>query len=420
MSEINNLLNTLPKRFKPVIGCIKMQEKENALVTTRLTQEISTNLLPKIPFFRTFADGAEITANELTENILVYFGPKILGENVFRKLYSKKLSAAMKDMVATPAQDLMKNLEVAENDKKRLMAIKAAIAVSALAIPLAEYSLSYFKNIFTLKLFKQADFKNIANLDKSKNKTEDVEKQNKVKESAKKHIKLAGGLFAGCLAISGLLLARGKQSKALNQVSEFILAPGSKLFKNNAKRAVGFNKYFGLDFANNNGKLTLSRGQLTACVVAGFFGYSGAAKDRGKQNYLEVLYRFPLVGLYAITGSELVEKGFKTALKKAGKCKELLSYEKMPKLSELPEIAEELSSKNGTTVEQEFKKLFKQKSTLIMVPFMFGIVVMGGFVAGLSRFFTQYRYNKELASQKNNPFNNNSQKFEMSSFGQNK
>ncbi len=118
-------------------------------------------------------------------------------------------------------------------DKKTLMPVKAAIAVSALSIPLAEYALSYVKNLFTLKMFKQADFNNIANLNKEK--VEKNEHQEKVRSSAKNHIKLAGGLFAGCLAFAALLATKGKNSKTLNNISEAILAPGSKFFKNNEK-----------------------------------------------------------------------------------------------------------------------------------------------------------------------------------------
>ena len=412
-----NLTDSLSKTSKLISRFINLNEGEANLSTVRLGQEVATNWLPKMFFARSLADATEVTGMEFTENILVYFGPKILGENVFRKLYSKNLDKGLRELVATPAAELLKQKEV---NNKKLMPIKAAIAISALAIPLTEYSLSYLKNLFTLKLFKQADFNNIANL--NKNKKEDPEKQKEVKESAKKHIKLAAGLFAGCLALSALLVTRGKNSKILNSLSEAILAPGSKLFKNNEKKAATINKYFGLDFASKNGKLAMSNGQLTACVVVGGFGYFGAAKDRGKQNFKEVLYRFPLVGFYAITGSALLEKGYNAILKKTGKCKEIFEYEtlnkKMPKLFELPELAQKLADKNKTTVEAEYKKLFKQKSTLVMAPFLFGIGFMGVFVAGVSRFFTQYRYNKELATQKNNPFQNNVQRFEMSSFGQ--
>lgn len=383
-----NLIDTLPKKYKPIVKFINLQESEADLAAQRIGQELITNTLPKSLFARSFVDLCDNAFREILENIIVYLGPKFAGEKVFRNIYSKKQNKNLDKEIATTAAELMKNKDY----NKKLMPTKAAIAVSALVIPLAEYSLSYVKNLFTLKMFKQADFNNIANLNKEKTETESHQK--KVKESAKKHIKFATGLFAGCLALSALILKKGKSSKSIQSFSELILAPGSKLFKDEKK--ISFvNKYFGLDFRNKNGKLALSNGQVTACVTAGFFGYTGAAKDRGKQDYKEILYRFPLVGFYAISGNELFKEGFQKCMKKTGKCKELFEAEaknggKMPKLVELEKYA-----KN----EIEFQKLFKQKTLLTGAPTLFGFTVMGLFVASCSRYFTQYRYNKELNKQ---------------------
>lgn len=386
-----NLIKTLPKKSQLLAKFIIHQEDDAKISTARLVQEVATNWFPKAIFARSLADLAEVSFLEFSENALVYLCPKFLGEDIFRKIYSKKLEAKLKTAVATPAAEMIKN-KTPEN--KKLMAVKAAISVSALAIPLAEYSLSYIKNLFTLKVFKQADFNNIANLNKKK--IEKDEHQKKVEKSAKKHTKLAAGLFAGCLGLSALFLTRGRNSKILTSLGELILAPGSKLFKNNKKMAAGVNRYFGLDFANKNGKLAMSNGQITACVIAALFGYSGAAKDRGKQNLKEVLYRLPLVGFYAITGSALLESGFKSYLKKKESYKAIFSENsEVPKLKDLGTLAQKLADKNKTNVESEYKKLFKQKSMIVMAPFLFGIGVMGLFVAGMSRAFTQYRYDRE-------------------------
>lgn len=386
-----NLANSLTRRQRAAAKFITIQESDGDLSKIRMGQEFATNLVPKSLFARGLVDLFDNGFREGLEIIIVYLGPKFLGEKLFRKLYSKKLSAPLKELVSKPAHELINEKNI---NKDKLIPVKTAIAVSALAIPFAEYALSYAKNLFTLKMFKQADFNNIANLNKDK--VETNEHQKKVKESAKKHIKIAGGMFAGALALSALMVTRGKNSKALRSIGETILAPGSKLFKNNEKRANFVNKYFGLDFAQKNGKLAISRGQITACVTAGFFGYTGAAKDRGKQDYKEVLYRFPLVGLYAIAGSELIEGGLKKVLQKKEAYKNVIDKDlKVPKLSELPKIAEKLAAKNNTTVETEFKKLFKQKSTIVMAPFLFSLGFMGFFVAGMSRAFTKYRYEKD-------------------------
>lgn len=396
----DKFMKTLSKTDRLKAKFVHLQESETELSTQRLGQELVTNLVPKAVFARSVVDLCDNAFREIFENIIVYLGPKFVGENIFRKIFSKKLGGGLKDTVAVEAKDIM-----AKNnpERKTLMPVKAAIAVSALAIPLAEYALSYVKNLFTLKMFKQADFNNIANLNKEK--VEKDEHQQHVSNSAKKHIKLAGALFAGCLAFAALLATKGKNSPTLNHVSEAILAPGSKFFKNNEKAKNFFNRYFGLDFTNKNGKLAISNGQITACVVAGGFGYFGAAKDRGKQDFKEVLYRFPLVGFYAISGAALVDKGFKSILRKKGGYEHILGKDvkdKQLKLSQLAEKAEELAVKNKTTAEAEFKKLFKQKSMIVLAPFLFSVGVMGFFVAGCSRYFTQYRYNKEKQEQKVN------------------
>lgn len=423
-----NLISTLSKKDRLVAKFINLQESEADLSAQRIGQELITNTLPKSIFARSFVDLCDNAFREIFENIIVYLGPKFVGEKIFRQAYSKnldkKLGNKSANKVAITAADLMKDKN--NPDNKILMPIKAAIAVSALAIPLAEYSLSYVKNLFTLKMFKQADFNNIANLNKDKN--ENTQHQEKVKESAKKHIKFAGGLFAGCLGLSALLLTKGKDSKILNNISEAILAPGSMFFKNKEK-ANFFNKYFGLDFnskdvvdkagnvvkdefGNIKKKLSISNGQITACVTAGFFGYTGAAKDRGTQDYKEVLYRFPLVGFYAISGNELFTKGFHKYAQSSSKFKELYEMQaknggKMPKLSELVEKYSEMFDKaegaaSKELIKKEFKTLFNQKTTLIGVPVLFGFTVMGLFVAGCSRYFTQYRYDKDLEARKMN------------------
>ena len=131
-------------------------------------------------------------------------------------------------------------------------------------------------------------------------------------------------------------------------------------------------------------------------MVIGGLGYFGAAKDRGRQNFLETLFRFPLVGFYIITGSELFEKGFKKLLQRAGKCKETISHDlSTPSFETIAKTAKDIAKKNGTKAEAEFKKLAKQKVLISGVPFLFSIGVMGFFVAATSNLFTRYRFNKE-------------------------
>lgn len=385
-----NLINTLSNPLKIAARFVNSQEQASGLSTSRFIQDTGTCLVPKATFARSKADLAENAVLELSESALVYFAPALIGEKIARKAFSKNLNRAEKEMVSMSAKDLMQMKSPAA---KKVLPVKAAIALTAMLIPLTEFTLNYFKNLFTLKVFKKGDFNTIAALDKS---PEDKLNQKKVEKSAYKNIKRAGAAFIGCLGLGALIAKRGQNSKFLQNLSELILAPGSKLFRKNEKAGKFFDKYASIDFASQNGKLVLSKGQLTSCVFVGGAGYFGASKDRGKQNFLETLFRYPIVGFYIITGSELFEKGFKKLLQKTGKCKETIDKNlNTPTFDRLEEIAKNLAKKNGTKVEAEFKKLAKQKVLISGVPYLFSIGVMGFFVAGISNLFTKYRYQRD-------------------------
>ena len=389
MSSNNNkiLIDTLPKSLKPVAKFIRHKDQAAGLSTTRFIQDVSTSLLPKVVFSRSIADLTENTFLETSEEALIYFVPTILGEKVARKIFSKGLNNDLKKDVATTGVELLEK-GVAKN--KKVIPVKAAIALAAMAIPLTEFSLNYIKNLMTLKLFKKSDFKNIASLEKT---DEDIKHQEKVKKSAQKHIGIAAGIYAGCLGLAALLATKGKNSKVLQNISEFIVAPGSKMFKKSPKAKNFFNKYTCMDFNNQNGRLVLSKGQLTTCVLIGGAGYFGASADRGKENLKETATRFPLMGLYVITGSELVEKGFRKLLQKMGKCKDLFDKDaNVPNFDKLEDIAKKLSKEKNTKIEQEYKSLVKQKALIFGLPYLFSIGVMGFFVAGMTNYFTKKRY----------------------------
>ena len=385
------LINTLPKPLKPAARFVRHQEQAAGLSTSRFIQDVSTCLIPKAVFSRSLADLSENTFLETSEEALIYFVPAILGQQVARKIFSQGLSSELKKDVAKTGVELLENANKNTNNRK-ILPVKAAIALAAMAIPLTEFSLNYIKNLMTLKVFNKSDFKNIASLE---NKEEDKVQQDKVRKSAKKHIGLAAGIYAGCLGLATLIATKGKSSKMLQKLSEFIVAPGSKLFKEQPKAKNFVNKYLNMDFNNQNGKLVLSKGQLTTCVLVGGCGYFGASADRGKENLKETATRFPLVALYVITGSELVEKGFKKILQKMGKCKDLIGKDlSVPKFDELGELAEKLAASKKTTTEKEFKSLTQQKVLISGLPYLFSIGVMGFFVAGMTNYFTKKRYEK--------------------------
>ena len=193
MTKVNNdnLINTLPKKLKPAAKFVRHQEQSSGLSTTRFIQDVSTCLIPKAVFSRSLADLTENTFLETSEETLIYLVPAILGEKVSRKIFSKGLDKNLKKEVAVTGVEL---IEKKGKNNKQILPVKAAIALAAMLIPLTEYSLNYIKNLMTLKLFNKSDFKNIASLE---NNQEDKKHQEKVKNSAKKHIGLAAGLYAG-------------------------------------------------------------------------------------------------------------------------------------------------------------------------------------------------------------------------------
>ena len=127
--------------------------------------------------------------------------------------------------------------------------------------------------------------------------------------------------------------------------------------------------------------------------MVGATGYFGASADRGTENFKETATRIPIVGLYVITGSELVERGFTKLLHKMGKCKDLIGKDlSVPSIDELSQIAENNAAKKKTNVKDEYKKLVQQKLLVAGLPFVFAILVMGFFVAGMTVHFTKKRY----------------------------
>ena len=395
--NIKILINSLPKNLRPVARFLRHQESASGLSTTRYIQDVSTCLIPKAVFSRSIEDLTENTFLETSEEALIYLTPALLGEHIARKGFSKNLPQNLKKDVAETGVNLLKKAEkdvLAKENNKKVLPVKAAIALAATAIPLTEFSLNYIKNLMTLKLFNKSDFKNIASLEHN---NEDRAHQEKVEKSAKKHILGATSLYATFLGLAGLLATKGKNSKILQKISEFIVAPGNKLFSKNEKAKNFVNKYFNMDFnKSKNGKLVLSKGQLTTCVLVGGCGYFGASADRGKENLKETATRFPLVALYVITGSELVEKGFRNFLHKKGKCKDVLNDKKeVTPFEQLDKLAARLAKEKGTTVEQEFKSLIKQKGLIFGLPYLFALGVMGFFVSGMTVRATKKRYEKE-------------------------
>lgn len=406
--------NTLSGGAKLADLFIRSQEN---LSSTRFIQDTATNWLPKAIFSRSKADFAEMSFLEFLESGIFYFASPILGEKLFRNVIfknfqPKNLKSAINEQIPKSLKEITTNPNLSKAIKNNAIASKAGIILACTAIPVAEYTLSFAKNLFTLKAFKKSNFNNIANLDKGKAEKEDKKQQQQVEKSAKSHLKKAAVLSLAGVAAGSILALKGAKSDKLINLSKAIIEPGQALSKGISKLGIKNEKLnntlskFSLDFSNNNGKLALGKGQLALTAILGLFGYSKAASDRGKLDVAEVWTRVPLVVFYTIFGSELFEKGFINILNKLGKCKDLIKKDakgniSIPKRTQLPEIAQKLAKQNKTLPENELNKLVKQKAFITGVPYAFSLLFMGFTLSAITRLWTQYRYNKQNKETKN-------------------
>ncbi|MCD8024841.1 MAG: hypothetical protein LUE64_04835 [Candidatus Gastranaerophilales bacterium] len=380
---------------------IKSQEN---LSSTRFIQDTATNWLPKAVFSRSKEDFAEMSFLEFIESGIFYFAAPIMGEHVFRNGIFKAAqnpSAREKvnELIPKSVDAIKNNKAISESLKRRSIAAKAGITLACACIPIAEYNLSFAKNLFTLKTFKKADFNNVVIL--NKNQKEDPKRQERVEKHSKNQLKKAA-IYSGTALIGGLLLAKfGAKSDKLQKFSENLLEPGKNLSKKMGGKGEKFLSEYGkLDFDEEKGKLALSKGQLALTAISGLFGYSKAAEDRGELDKKEVWTRVPLVVFYTIFGSSLFDSGFKKALSKKGKFPDLIQKGKdgklkeIPKSVDLPEIAKTVSKAKNTNAADELKRLTKEKAFITGVPYAFSLLFMGFSLSLISRLWTQYRYNK--------------------------
>ena len=399
-----------------------LRSQEN-LSSTRFIQGTLTNWFPKAVFSRSFVDFSEFTFLEFLESGIFYFAAPFFGEKLFRNGIFKKLQpkGIQNDVINNLAQstEKIKKSNLDKELKNRIITTKGGILLACITIPIMEYALGFAKNLFTLKVFKVSDFNNVANLNKEK--VENPQQQAQVENHSKKVLKNSA-LYSLGVIIAGLGLSKfGYKYTALRKFSELFLNLGENISKLLHKLNINSNKtdkflkeYFTLDFENRNGKLALSKGQLACICTTGLFGYSSAAQDRGKLDQYEIWTRVPLVVLYTIFGSAVLDNGFKKYLSKKGKFPQLLKTNSdgiisdIPKRKDLPNIANKLSKLNKTSADVELSKLIRQKAVISGVPYLFSIIGMGFILSGITRFWTQYRYNNLTKAQQSNSYVYNS------------
>ena len=405
---------------------IKSQEN---LSSTRFIQDTATNWLPKAIFSRSKADFAEMSFLEFLESGIFYFAPPVLGEHLFRnKIFKSIQKPEIKDkvteLIPKSVEAIKNNKNLTEGLKRQTIATKAGIALACASIPVAEYNLSFAKNLFTLKTFKKADFNNIANLDKTGEIKEDEKRQQTVEKHSKEQLKKAA-IYSGAALLGGIALAKfGAKSDKLQRASEIFLEPGKEISKGLHKAGIKkegldnfLSEYLKLDFNEDKGKLALSKGQLAVTAISGLFGYSKAAEDRGELDKKEVWTRVPLVVFYTIFGSSLFDAGFKKILAAKNKFPDLIQktdkgeIKDVPKSTELPNIAESAAKLKNTNAKDELKRLTKEKAIITGVPYTFSLLFMGFTLSLITRLWTQYRYDKTHKNKDTADFQNSHKEF---------
>lgn len=406
-SKEHYLFESMDKSLRPLNSFVKSQEN---LSHTRFVQDVATNWIPKVVFTRSLADFTEMSFLEFTESTLFYFAPPILGsffQKGFSKFAPKMIRKQVSENIAKSTAEILKEAKSPNNlIAKRAASTKAAILLACVSIPAAEYALSFAKNLLTLKLFKQSNFNNIANLNKDTQNTETAEQQKQVEDSAKKHIKSAGKLSLATLAGSIVLAGFGHKSEALQKLSKVILQPGGTINKALNKLGIksqrienALKTYMNFDFKVEDGKLGLSKGQLVVSTLTGFWGYNEAGKDRGRLDQLEVLTRVPIVVFYTIFGGEMFDYAFKHILYNKNKFPDLIKKGvngkiNIPTREELPALAEKIAKLKNTSAQAEFSRLLKEKARITAIPYGFSLLFMGFLLAGITRFWTQYRFDQ--------------------------
>jgi hypothetical protein len=378
---IKNLIDTLPLHIKPLIKMTSFAEAKR-LPVDNFAIDCAQNTLVGGVLGRSIVEKTEKIAFETAENTLVYFFPTPV-RKFFSKIYGGKLSNDVKKGLDIPLKDI-DTTKFAPEELKQLKATKAAVALGGMFVPLTEFTLSYFKVLGTLKGFKKADFNNIANLE---NKTEDTERQKKVRDHSVKKIIQAGAAYAGIVGTSVLMAKRGKNNELLQHISEAILTPGTKFFKN-TKFEKFANKRLSLDLHN----------PIVPCVVIGGLAYFDAAKQRGKLEFLETMTRFPITTFFAITGSSLFRQGYMKSLQNKDGYKEIIRQGKDG--LELDTIA---SIAAKAPQQKEFNNLCGKYAKVVALPMAFSIAVGGFAITSISMLFTKLRYERDTKNKQQLP-----------------
>jgi hypothetical protein len=345
-------------------------------------QSVGSCWLPKAIVARSWAEQVEQGFLEFVENGLYFYSIPFFANRLFKKplqqLAPKKFAT---ELLSKPVTEIAKKSPQA---LKNVTPVKAAIILASLSALVGEYSLSFFKNLQTEKLFRKSKFSDVVNLSQG---TMTHNENSPVAQKAWRRIKQCA-IVAGSMLAGAILLARfGSKSAALQKFSNRLV------------------KTFDFDFAKG-GKLGLSKSQLRAIVITGGVSYLDAARDKLEQQEIFTRVICMIVPYYCF-GKEILQAGtiklfgknvpnVLTPDKKGVKSFEGLTDFVMDKATQKLKASGKATTQANLLKEANglFQPLLKAKNNIFFGPFAFGVVVVGFGTALLSQYWTRVRFEK--------------------------
>lgn len=327
--------------------------------------------LPKMTAMRSVAEAVETTFLEFVESALFYFSAPILGQHVFSKLVKKW---GVPDNDNPKAPDYLRRYKIGDslgkiNEKvnldklskelnhgvgitkagtlaKKAIGLKAGTVIATMSALALEYTLSFAKNLITLKFFNTGDFNEVANLKDGEvvHKSEKQIASDKAIEAKSIKRLWQGALAAAGLFAAGLGVARGAtKSKTIFNFSRNLLKTFDfKYHTVFARKGQGLGKtikswfsktkpeteYIKDEYNRALPKLTtkfgLTKGQKIAIITLGGIGYLDAS--RNKLEIYENLFRvWGVVMPYLMFGKEFLTERLRRILHGEVKLPKILS-----------------------------------------------------------------------------------------------
>lgn len=436
-SPLNTLINRAPFYLRWPAKLVLLNEGSLGNEHALFAQSVGSVWLSKAVMARSWAEQAEQFFLEFVETALFFYAVPIAANKVFKPL-ALTLSGSTKankipeylfdkKAVQTLTEKLGKTIgKEALQHAPRVNAVKAAIILASLSIIAFEYSLNHIKNLITENVFKKNKFSDVVGLSDGKHDSGTV---SPVAQKAKRRI-------VECALAAGLSLTAALGMAVFGAKVPFLKNVASKLVK-----------YLDLShtFKSGNGISTIAFGTplfLATVWLGGVVSYLDASRD--KLETQEILNRVALVvAPYYSFGKQLVIATAATlfgrkvpdildvkkleSFKPEGKFQNLLSNvfgktftahfvgakETVKPFEDLArqslESAEKVLSKSGKPVTQSaventaaklFRKILPAKNSLFLVPYLTGIAFVGMLTTYITQRFTQIRFERAQAGQK--------------------